>query len=186
MILSGLLIFFSTDPGLFPLFLSSCLFHICLSIPFLLLITLHVLCNNLSQVLWTTFFKIQLQKPLPCQPYLKGSSDDRGSQSSLHSCSLFGKCLAWNTWTRDASCAWLCRFVHMVLPGGLWQVCLLAFSFLKAAFFVPFMFMERNKGKCFIRGFFCCWLFCCFFHQTTLGSFVCNLHSIFRGHNFVS
>jgi len=131
-ILSGLLIFFSTDPGLFPLFLSSCLFHICLSIPFLLLITLHVLCNNLSQVLWTTFFKIQLQKPLPCQPYLKGSSDDRGSQSSLHSCSLFGKCLAWNTWTRDASCAWLCRSVHMVLPGGLWQVCLLAFSFLKA------------------------------------------------------
>lgn len=40
-----------------------------------------------------------------------------------------------------------------------------SFSFLKAAFFVPFMFMERNKGKCFIRGFFCCWLFCCFFHQ---------------------
>lgn len=53
-----------------------------LSTPLLLIIFL-ILRNNLSHVLWTAFFKPQVQKPPICQPYLKVSSNDSGVQASL-------------------------------------------------------------------------------------------------------
>lgn len=103
-----------------------------LCIPFLLLITLLILWNNLLQVLWTAFFKTQLQKPLICQPYLKVSSSDHGSQFSLHLLLMLTSGLKLIC-PRDASSAWQhLSLITWELPGGLWRVCLLAFSFLQA------------------------------------------------------
>ena len=127
------LIFFFIDPiPSFPYSLPPACSTSVPSIPFLLLITLLVLWNNLSQVLWTAFFKTQLQKLLTCQPYLKVSSNDKGPQPSLQLL-LILLIPGWKLiCPGNASCAWLhLRLFTWVLPGGLWHVCLLAFSSLQ-------------------------------------------------------
>lgn len=93
---------------LFPLFLSSCLFHICLSSPFLLLITRPRLMEQSFSSALNNIFQNPSPEATDLSALPEGQQQWQWFRSSLHSCSLFSKHLAWNTCTQDASCAWLC------------------------------------------------------------------------------
>ena len=107
-ILSGLLMFFSTDPGLSFLFsFPPASFTSVLPAPFSF--SLHATSYG------TIFLKCSEQrfsKSISRSHWLVSltwrSAAMTAVPSSLHSCSLFREYLAWNTCTQDASCAWLC------------------------------------------------------------------------------
>lgn len=116
----------------FPLFSFSCLFYICPIHPFSPSHYTPCLMEQSFTSTLNSIFQTQLQKLLTCQPYLKVSSNDKGTQPSLQLL-LILLIPGWKLiCPGNASCAWLrLRLFTWVFPGVLWHVCLLAFSSLQ-------------------------------------------------------